>query len=93
MNNDIRVGSLIVDSHHGVYCPQVFAELIDRTAFPGIAKDAWEILEAGPDHEDYWHVWCYEVEGQKSIDGGIIYQDGDVWIVYEWDEDNECDDE
>jgi hypothetical protein len=85
--NEIIQGSLIVSDHHGIYCPQVFAERIDHSAFPGIAADAWEILKEGPEHELYWDVWAYEVEGQKSIDGGTIYQDGDVWIVYKWKED------
>ena len=85
--NEILDGYIVVSDRNGIYCPRVFAERIDRSLFPDILKDAWEILEAGPDHELYWDVWSSEFEGQKSIDGGYIYQDGDVWIVYKWKED------
>jgi hypothetical protein len=86
MMNEIINGSLIVDSRFGIYCPQIFAERIDRTLFPSISEEAWDILEEGPEAEHYWDVWAYEVEGQTSVNGGTIYQDGDVWIVYEWSE-------
>lgn len=85
--NEILDGFIVASERNGIYCPQVFAQWMDRDLFPGIAAEAWEILEAGPEHESYWDVWAYEFEGQKSIDGGTIYQDGDVWIVYKWKED------
>jgi len=81
----IKTGDLLVDSHHGIYCPQVFAQTIKREMFPNISDETWEILEKGPDHELYWDAWAYDVEGQESTDGAVIYQDGDVWAVYEWD--------
>lgn len=84
--NEFLKRHIVVSDHHGIYCPQVFAERVERSMFPSILKDAWEILEAGPEHELYWDVWSNEFEGQKSIDGGTIYHDGDVWIVYEWEE-------
>ena len=84
---DILKGSLIVDSRNGIYCPQAFAERIDRSLFPQISEEAWSILEAGPDHDEYWDAWVEDFEGQKSVDGGTIYQDGDVWVVYEWSDD------
>ena len=86
---NIKRGDLLVDSRHGVYCPQVFAETVDRDMFPTITENAWKILEAGPNHDEYWDVWADDVEGQESIDGAIIYQDGDVWAVYEWENDDE----
>lgn len=82
---DIKRGELMVDSRHGIYCPQVFAQTVNRDMFPSIREKYWAILESGPEHELYWDAWFYEVEGQESTDGGTIYQDGDIWIVYEWD--------
>jgi len=86
---DIKRGNLLVDSRNGIYCPQVFAKTVNRDMFPTIKQDAWEILESGPEHDEYWDVWAYEVEGQTSTDGATIYQDGDVWAVYEWENDDE----
>ena len=86
---DIKRGELMVDSRHGVYCPQVFALTANRDMFPSIADESWTVLEAGPEHELYWDTWVYKVEGQESTDGGVIYQDGDIWVVYEWDGEDE----
>lgn len=83
---DIKRGEILVDSRHGQYCPQVFAQTINREKFPNISEESWNILLEGPDNEMYWDVWCYDVDGTMSIDGGTIFQDGDVWVVYEWDE-------
>jgi hypothetical protein len=85
--NDILDGYIAVSDQHGIYCPQVFARRTPHEQFPTISEESWGILEEGPDHEFYWDVWAYEFEGQKSVDGGTIYQDGDVWIVYAWKED------
>jgi len=88
---DIKDGNLVVDSHHGVYCPQIFAQTINRELFPEITEETWDILESGPDNELYWDTWAYDVEGQETIDGGVVFQDGDVWIVYEWENGGEED--
>lgn len=87
--NGIKNGVLLVDSRHGIYCPQVFAKIVGRDMFPTISEESWAILEAGPDHEEYWDVWADDVEGQESTDGATIYQDGDVWAVYEWDNEDD----
>jgi hypothetical protein len=86
---DIKRGVLLVDSRNGIYCPQVFAKTVNREMFPDIKNDVWSILEAGPEHEEYWDAWSDDVEGQESTDGATIYQDGDVWAVYEWNDENE----
>lgn len=85
--NEILDGYIVVSDRNGIYCPQLFAKHMPHEQFPSISEEAWSILEEGPEHESYWDVWAYEFEGQKSIDGGYIYQDGDVWIVYKWKED------
>jgi hypothetical protein len=77
---------LIVNDSHGIYIPQVFASMVDHSKFPDITPEEWNILLEGPTNEDYWDTWLYNVLDSVSIDGGMIYQDGDVWIVYEWND-------
>ncbi len=60
----------ILDGHHGIYIPQIFAE-----QYPEWAKydEDMEVLKAGPEHEDYWEAWDSvlgsEYEGQFLITG------------------------
>ena len=89
MECEIDEGYIVADSRNGIYCPQVFAERVERFLFPQISKESWDILESGPDNERYWDAWIYDFEGQVSIEGGSIYHDGDVWIVYEFGDDEE----
>lgn len=89
---DIKTGALVVDSSHGVYCPQVFSQVINHDFFPDIKDEYWKILDSGPDNELYWDTWCYHFECQVATDGSMIYQDGDIWLVYEWSEDDEDND-
>jgi hypothetical protein len=45
----------------GIYLPQAFANSWDtaqREQFvTGISDEDWAILEAGPDHSEYWDAW------------------------------------
>jgi hypothetical protein len=81
-DNFLYNAELIVDSRHGQYCPQVFAEVVEHERFPTVSGGAWKVLLEGPSNDEYWDVWVTEVEGKFSDDGGYIYQDGDIWIVY-----------
>lgn len=72
---------LLVDSHHGQYVPQVFAETIKRELFPSITDEDWAILEAGPDHESHWDVWDDITMTAETSDGVSLWQDGDLWAV------------
>ena len=60
----------ILDGHHGIYIPQIFAE-----QYPEWVKydEDMEVLKAGPDHPEYWEAWDSvlgsEYEGQFLITG------------------------
>lgn len=73
---------LLVDSHHGQYVPQVFAETVRRDLFgTTISAEDWTILEAGPDHEHYWDCWDDVLNSAETEDGVSLWQDGDLWAV------------
>ena len=73
---------LLVDSHHGQYVPQVFAETVRRDLFgESISAEDWQILSAGPDHEQYWYAWDSVLNSAETADGVSLWQDGDLWAV------------
>ena len=73
---------LLVDSHHGQYVPQVFAEIAKRDMFgETISAEDWSILEAGPEHEFYWDAWTSVLDQAETKDGVSLWQDGDLWAV------------
>jgi len=78
---------ILFDGASGVYIPQRFAREIDRSRVRGVSASDYEILEAGPDHEDYWEAWD-EVLRMASLtlaDGTRVEleQDGDLFYVEE----------
>ena len=75
---------LFADSNRGQYIPQHFAESIDRSKVKYVSDDDWQILEAGPDHNDYWECWDDVTRDAEVIDGGYTYtihNDGDLFLV------------
>lgn len=74
--------TLLINSAHGVYIPQVFAETIDWNALDNWDEDQKSILLAGPEHEFYFEAWQEILDNCETIDGGRLHQDGDVWLVY-----------
>jgi len=73
----------------GVYIPQNFATSFEdrATRVAGVEPEEWAVLEAGPDHEEYWDVWnsvC--ADAIVTDDAGVKYrlhQDGDLWFIPE----------
>ena len=79
---------ILLDSHHGVYIPQIFAE----NCIPGwVSGSEWDlnVLKTGPDPENdsYWDVWTWVVDNATHIDkqGNTwkLYQDGDLFAYCE----------
>lgn len=70
-----------LDSARGVYIPQNFAEAIDVKDWTGIKADALEVLLAGPDQESYWDAWTDVLDNAETLDGRVLYQDGDLWLI------------
>lgn len=73
---------LMVDSRHGQYVPQVFAETVRREMFgDSISAEDFEIISAGPDAEYYWDAWDAILNSAETKDGVTLWQDGDLWAV------------
>ena len=88
---------LLVDSHHGIYQPQILAEYIANYKKHGedIAKQMFNtitdkenllILLDGPDNEHYWDAFEYLENHCKVIIEGqtfFICQNEDTWLITE----------
>lgn len=88
--------TLIVDSHHGIYVPQVWAQRYGTQAIESAnvdEEDVEELLENPYEVEWYWETWdrvmndySHEVDGIKHY---ITQIDGDLFEypeTYEWPE-------
>ena len=78
----VKQAELFADSARGVYIPQYFAEIANREKFKYIKPDQWLILESGPEHEKYWDTWDEVLNNAETDCGGVLHQDGDLWIVW-----------
>lgn len=79
----------------GIYIPRDFASAFDdrKARVSGVSDDEWEILDAGPEHDSYWDVWCDVCDNAivTAINGTRyrLHQDGDLFLVpigMEWDD-------
>lgn len=75
---------LMVNDHHGVYVPQIFAQqyaLLDW----GVTPEQVGTLLLGPDdNEPYWETWEEVLSTAKLTLEGKVYtltQDGDLWAI------------
>lgn len=82
METKVKQDVLYASDSHGVYIPQYFAESCDRSKFRYISEEQYEILGKGPDHEFYWEVWDEVLNNAETICGGVLHQDGDLWVVW-----------
>jgi len=81
---------VLFNSASGIYIPQRFAREVDRYAceIPGMRPEDWDVLEYGPEHEQYWDVWQDVSDKCLLTIGGTgkkyrLRQDGDVFYVEE----------
>lgn len=64
----------LVDNHHGVYIPQVFAQRLTSVALGmeiiqhNIPQSAVNILLEGPDDPDYWSTWERVINNTSIVD-------------------------
>ncbi len=75
--------ALLVDSHHGVYVPSVFAKHYETDKW-GISEADAALLRGPVDACDwYWDVWVsvLDLAEHKDANGRVwkLYQDGDLW--------------
>ena len=89
---DLSNAILIVDSHHGIYCPKCFIDDIrlDCLNWPDEISETRkrEILNTidNPDDEFYWDEWDWFTQSVTVTDPETnieywIYQNEDVWLV------------
>lgn len=78
----IKQSVLFADSARGIYIPQHFAESIDVEKWKYVTTEDLDILRAGPDHDDYWEAWDCVLNDAETTDGGVLHQDGDLWLIY-----------
>lgn len=81
---------LYADGARGVYIPQYFAESVRRECVRGVWEEDWKVLEAGPEHKWYWETWDEVLSNAEIVEPsgrrGQLWQDGDLWIVWEGEE-------
>lgn len=80
--------SLLIDSHHGTYIPQFFAE-----GFQNYITNKEELAEylpdlTTPDNEHYWDSWEHILDNAKLTDDNgreciLIQIEGDLWAIPE----------
>ena len=78
---------LWLSDSRGQYIPRDFAaSFSDRAKHViGVSDEDWRILEAGPEHDQYWDAWQDVLKNARvtNEDGVIytLYQDGDCWLI------------
>lgn len=84
--------NLLIDCHHGIYLPQLFAKLClfpnrkSQVAEWHVTCEQAAILLVGPEHDDYWEVW-EEVSNEAYLTVGrnklILFQSegGDLFTA------------
>jgi hypothetical protein len=89
MKNNKLEPELVVDCHHGIYIPQVFANtygLPENFSNWEEIRENIEFLQAedAPEKEDYFDVWCDVIDNAKlTINGNeyYLYTNDDLWAV------------
>ena len=89
MNTIAKKAVLLIDSHHGIYIPQIFAEMYESSPnvnWDDISKDDIKILK-DPDHEWYWEVWDSVLNNVTiTDDNGVVHtlhNNEDLWAIPE----------
>jgi len=82
MTNQVNQTVLYASDSRGIYIPQHFAETANWDQFEGWSEDQKLILLSGPDTESYWDVWQEVLDDVTTDCGGLLYQDGDLWIIW-----------
>tara|TARA_R110000796_G_scaffold30122_15_gene80791 strand:- start:2261 stop:2986 length:726 start_codon:yes stop_codon:yes gene_type:complete len=73
---------LYASDSRGIFIPQYFAESYESDMWEPISVEAITILKEGPESEQYWDTWQEVLDSVETIDGGILHQDGDLWVVW-----------
>lgn len=86
---------LLLSDARGIYIPCDFARaFIDRAkSVANVTAEQWAILDAGPEHPEYWETWDEVLNYAVVTDANgvkyLLFQDGNLWLVprgMEWDD-------
>ena len=80
--SEVKQAVLFASDAMGIYIPQHFAESHSSDHWQGMESEDLAILLDGPDHEFYWDAWDSILNNAETIDGGILHQDGGLWVVW-----------
>jgi|SRR5690606_27013311 len=72
-----------INSAHGVYIPQVFAEIVNRELVSGVNDYDWKTINDGPDNEWYWEAWDNVLNNATIKHDDVdyqLYEDGDLFL-------------
>ena len=80
---------LFIDSRHGLYIPQLFADEIKPECLSGVSEEDLKILQEfnnEGDSELYWDTWEYVLLNALITNPSTdieynLYHDGDLWLV------------
>lgn len=80
LSADFLSAELLIDGHHGIYVPKLFADMFPEHLF----SEECEVLKNGPSDEEYWQVW-EDVLNREFIHPilgkGYLHQDSDLWFI------------
>lgn len=79
---------VLIDGRHGVYIPQIFAEMVLSGNLPVNSPALRTYLGdlGNPEHEGYWEAWEQVLSQAQIQHSGVtyhLYQDGDLFLVEE----------
>lgn len=75
-------GEVLLDNHHGIFIPQMFADEVvggvpsqSAPGWTGFSVADCGILHEGPDHMQYWDTWDTVLENARYTDrqGGVFW--------------------
>jgi hypothetical protein len=71
---------LLIDGHHGIYIPKLFADYYPQFLTDMQIKDL-----SSPDNTEYWYAWEEVLNMVITNDTGekfnLIQEDGDLWAL------------
>lgn len=88
----LRPVEILLDSRHGVYIPQLYAEQY-APKFSGAYPEYLKVLLDGPEHERYWEAWenvlnrdtltvyTEDPDGTEHSYTYTLHHDGDLFLV------------
>ena len=80
---------LFADETRGIYIPQYFVSCFvdNRAELLNVDDDTFNIVAAGPEHNDYWEAWQDITDNAVVLDSlgnrHTMQQDGDLWLIPE----------